>query len=424
MAGWNSLEKAELQRLAEDAQKRYNEWKSKKLSLDMTRGKPCPEQLDLANRMLTCLKKDDYKSENGTDCRNYGGLDGIPEARALFAEYLGVGADDIIIGGNSSLNIMYNTVSAAMMRGVPGGKGPWSQEKVKFLCPSPGYDRHFSVCEYFGIEMVIVEMGPKGLDIDKVAELVGSDPAVKGIWCVPKYSNPTGHTYTDDMVDRLASMPAAAGDFRIFCDNAYSAHQLGRKPDQLKNIFEACKAAGNPDRIYLFGSTSKISFAGAGLSFMAASKANLDAYKASLAMQTIGPDKLNMLRHVRFFKDLAGIEKHMKKQAKIIKPKFDAVVEILKKNLDGKGIATWSNPKGGYFISFDVLDGCAQEVVKLAAEAGVKLTKAGATFPYGKDPNDRNIRIAPTLPSLEEIRQATELLSVCVEVVSARKLLG
>ena len=402
---------------------RYEELRARKLALDMTRGKPCAAQLDLSNGLTTCLGAEDYRAADGTDCRNYGGLEGVAEARKLFADFLEVRPQDVLVGGNSSLALMHDTVVQALLKSLPGAAEPWrSQPSVKFLCPSPGYDRHFAICQHFGIEMIPVEMGADGPDMDRVEELAAADAAVKGIWCVPKYSNPTGATYSDAVVERLARMRTAAADFRIFWDNAYAVHHLGGAPDRLANMLEACRVAGQPDRPLIFGSTSKVSFAGAGVAMVAASEANVSFLKAGMSIQTIGPDKLNQLRHVRFFRDMAGIHAHMQKHAEILKPKFDAVHETLERELGGtnlaSSLATWSRPRGGYFVSLDTRDGFAKRVVGLAAEAGVKLTAAGATFPYGKDPRDRNIRIAPSLPSLEEIRQAMELVAVSIQVAA------
>ncbi len=404
---------------------RYQRFKAEKLNLDMSRGKPCPEQLDLSLGLITCLTKDDYKTLDGTDCRNYGGVDGIPEARELLAPILDVDPEEVIVSGNSSLTLMYDLIVRGLLLGVPGGSTPWGkQPKVKFLCPSPGYDRHFAICNQLGIEMVTLELGETGPDMDQVERLVAEDESIKGIWCVPKYCNPTGTTYSDEVVDRLAKMKAKAPDFRIFWDNAYAVHHLNERPDHLKNIFQACKVAGNPDRVLLFSSTSKISFAGAGLSVMAGSENNINWLKKQVIIQTIGPDKLNQLRHVRFFKNFAGIESQMKKHAAIIKPKFDQVLTTLETELGGKNIATWTKPNGGYFISLNTLEGCAKKVVKMAAEAGVVLTGAGATYPYGNDPLDRNIRIAPTFPALAELKKAMEIVAVCVQLASLEKVLG
>ena len=405
--------------------KRYRNFQSRNITLDMTRGKPCPAQLDLALGMLDGTDGIHYLAEDGTDCRNYGGLDGIPEAKALFADYMGVEVDEIIIGASSSLNMMHDTFMRAMVKGVTANTTPWmKQPNVKFLCPSPGYDRHFLICEYLGIEMITVDIGDDGPDMDYIEDLVANDEGIKGIWCVPKYSNPTGIVYSDEVVDRLASMHVKAPDFRIFWDNAYAVHHLGDAPAELKNILSACKQAGNADRALMWGSTSKISLAGSGIAMMAGSKANMDHAKKQMAFQTIGPDKLNQLRHVKFFKNMAGIENHMHKHAVILKPKFDAVQTALENELAGKNIAEWSKPRGGYFVSLNAMEGCAGAVVDLAAKAGVKLTPAGSTFPYKKDPLDRNIRIAPSFPPLEDIHQAMELVGICIQIVSIEKLLA
>jgi DNA-binding transcriptional MocR family regulator len=348
------------------------------------------------------------------------------EAKKLFAEILEVSPDEIIVGGNASLNMMYDMVAHAMTHGVAGSEVPWGKlPKVKFLCPSPGYDRHFAICEFFNIEMITIPMKADGPDMDMVEKLAGEDEYIKGIWCVPKYSNPGGVTYSDEVVDRFAKMNTKATDFRIFWDNAYVVHHLyEEKQDSLKNILTACKQAGNPDRVFIFTSTSKITFPGAGVAVMAGSENNLKHTRKRLAKQNIGPDKLNQLRHVRFLKDLNNINLHMKKHAEIIRPKFKVVLDKLEKELGGKNIAWWSKPNGGYFISLNTMEGCAKKVVDKAAEAGVKLTSAGATFPYGKDPNDSNIRIAPSFPSLSELQKAIELVCICIQLVSVEKLLG
>ena len=398
----------------EQLDKRYNEIKARGLSLDMTRGKPCGPQLDLSSGLLDCLGRD-FKAADGTDCRNYGVLDGLPEAKKLFAEFLEVTPAEIIVAGNSSLALMHDSVAQAVLRGVPGGSQPW--HGAKFLCPSPGYDRHFAVCEHLGIEMINVRMTEEGPDMDEVERLTSGDESIKGIWCVPKYSNPTGVVFSDAVVDRLARMKAAP-DFRVFWDNAYTVHHLTDRPRPLKNLLSACKEAGNADRVLIFGSTSKVSFAGAGVAMMAGSEANVAYTKQNMSLQTIGPDKVNQLRHVRFFRDMAGIEAHMKKHAAILKPKFDAVTAILDREIGDSGAATWTRLAGGYFISVDTKDGCAKAVVKMAAEAGAKLTSAGATFPHGKDPRDRNIRIAPSMPSQAEIEQAMELVAICIQRVA------
>ncbi|MDF2988871.1 MAG: putative transcriptional regulator, GntR family [Eubacterium sp.] len=423
MNSYSNLSKSDLQNEIVNLEKRYNTFKDQKLKLDMTRGKPCSEQLDMSAEILDIPSKELRKAADGTDTFNYGVLDGLPEAKALFAEMLGVDKAEIIIGGNSSLNLMYDSIGRAMSLGILGGT-PWSKlEKVKFLCPSPGYDRHFAICELFGIEMIIIDMKQDGPDMDAVEKLVAEDDSIKGMWCVPKYSNPDGITYSDAVVDRLAALKPKAGDFRIFWDNAYCVHHLSDKPDELKNILTACKAAGNDNMVYIFSSTSKISFPGAGIAMMASSVENLNSIRKSLTIQTIGHDKINQLRHVKYFKNIDGISSHMKKHANILKPKFDIVLEILENELGGKGIASWNKPNGGYFVSLNTLDNSAKDVEKLALEAGVVLTKAGATYPYGKDPRDRNIRIAPTLPPVEELKKAIEILSVSVQLVSARKAL-
>jgi DNA-binding transcriptional MocR family regulator len=424
MAELMKLSKAELAERLALSRRRLEEIRSRRLALDMTRGKPCPEQLDLSAGLLTAVGPGETKAEDGTDTRNYGGLQGIPEARRLFAAFLEVEPGEVMVGGNSSLALMHDAVVAALLHAPADGAGPWrSESPVRFLCPSPGYDRHFAICERFAIEMIPVEMRGDGPDLDRVEELAGADPSVKGMWCVPKYSNPTGVTSSDAVVERLARMKTAAPDFRVFWDNAYAVHHLTGEADPLANLLRACERAGNPNRPLVFGSTSKVSFAGAGVAMVAASAANRAFLERAMAIRTIGPDKVNQLRHVRFFRDMDGIRRHMKKHAAILKPKFDAVDEILTRELGGTGAARWSRPRGGYFVSLDTRDGCAKNVVELAGAAGVKLTAAGATFPYGRDPRDRNIRIAPSLPSLDEIRAAMELLGICVQVVTIEKLL-
>jgi aspartate/methionine/tyrosine aminotransferase len=410
---------ADLLAQAAELRRRYDDFKARGLSLDMTRGKPCPPQLDLSNALLTVVGAADSKAASGIDTRNYGGLEGLAEARQLFAAYFEVDAEEVLVGGNSSLAMMYNTIAQAMWRGVPGGQAPWSATPpAKFLCPVPGYDRHFTICESLGIEMINVAMRADGPDVDAIARLVSGDAAIKGIWCVPRYSNPTGVTYSDAVVEALAGMPTAATDFRVFWDDAYAVHHLTDSPQPLKNLLAACKAAGNPDRPYVFASTSKITFPGAGVAAMAASRANISDQLKGLFAQTIGPDKINQLRHVRFLRDMANIGEHMRRHAAILKPKFAVVLETLERELGGLGIAQWSTPHGGYFISLDTPPGCAARVVDLAGSAGVKLTQAGATYPYGRDPEDRNLRLAPTLPGLEEIATAMELVCVCVQIAA------
>lgn len=419
------LNNQELMQLKEELQTRYREYQSRGLDLDITRGKPCSEQLDLALDMLDCVNSKNYLTAAGTDCRNYGGLDGIPEAKSLISEYLEVQLEELIIGGNSSLNLMHDAFMRAIVKGVDEDSLPWGKlPKIKFLCPSPGYDRHFFICEFLGIEMVAVEMNADGPDMAAVEKMVAEDDSIKGIWCVPKYSNPTGAVYSDEVVKSLASMKTKAEDFRIFWDNAYSVHHLDANPPRLQNILSACKESGNPHRPLMFGSTSKIAFAGSGLAALAGSEKNMAVARKQISFQTIGPDKLNQLRHVVFFKDMAGIEDHMKKHAAILKPKFEAVQDELEKELAGKNVADWSQPRGGYFVSLDTMHGCAAAVVQMAAEAGVKLTPAGSTYPYTRDPLDRNIRIAPSFPPLADIRPAIQLVGICVQLAAIDKLLG
>ena len=418
------IDPSQISRRREELLERYREFQQQKITLDMTRGKPCPDQLALSGGLLDCLSRKDFKATDGSDCRNYGGLDGIPEVKALFAEYMGVRPDEILIGGNSSLSLMHDAMTWAWMFGAAPGSAPWSrQAPAKFLCPSPGYDRHFAICEHLGIEMIPVDFRVNGPDMDVVETLAAGDAGIKGIWCVPKYSNPTGEVYSDDVVERLARMPTQATDFRIFWDNAYAYHHLGSGPARLADILQACRKAGNPDRVLLFGSTSKISFAGSGLAFMAGSPANMAWVKQHLAFQTIGPDKLNQLRHLLFFKNMAGVESHMQRHAAILKPKFDTVQDVLERELGGRGIVEWTRPAGGYFISINTRNGCARRVVQLAAEAGVKLTPAGSTYPYQKDPCDRNIRIAPSFPSVTEIRKAMDVLAISLELAFLEKQL-
>ncbi|HHY23442.1 MAG TPA: aminotransferase class I/II-fold pyridoxal phosphate-dependent enzyme [Clostridiaceae bacterium] len=426
MEEFEKMDVTQLKMLKEKLQIQYDDFKKQSLKLDMSRGKPNVDQLDLSMGIFECAGIECYRTLDGIDCRNYGELDGIPEAKKLFAEILEVSPDEIIVGGNASLNMMYDMVAHAMTHGVAGSEVPWGKlPKVKFLCPSPGYDRHFAICEFFNIEMITIPMKADGPDMDMVEKLAGEDEYIKGIWCVPKYSNPGGVTYSDEVVDRFAKMNTKATDFRIFWDNAYVVHHLyEEKQDSLKNILTACKQAGNPDRVFIFTSTSKITFPGAGVAVMAGSENNLKHTRKRLAKQNIGPDKLNQLRHVRFLKDLNNINLHMKKHAEIIRPKFKVVLDKLEKELGGKNIAWWSKPNGGYFISLNTMEGCAKKVVDKAAEAGVKLTSAGATFPYGKDPNDSNIRIAPSFPSLSELQKAIELVCICIQLVSVEKLLG
>jgi aspartate/methionine/tyrosine aminotransferase len=408
----------ELVSFGRELEARYAQFKARGLKLDMTRGKPSPEQLDLSDALLECPRRG-YGALDGTDGRNYGGIDGLPEMKELFSPILGAPPEQIIIGGNSSLQMMHDAVVRALTHGVPGGAGPWGRlPRIRFLCPVPGYDRHFSICQHFGIEMLPVEFGADGPDMDRVEELVLSDASIVGMWCVPKYSNPTGVTYSDHVIERLARMPAAAPDFRLLWDNAYAVHDLYPEGERLADIISACRRAGHENRPLAFSSTSKITFAGAGVAALASSPANVTDARRHLSIQTIGPDKINQLRHVDLFGDFAGIRRHMRRHAEILRPKFEAVTAIFERELGGKGIASWTTPRGGYFISLDTLDGRASQVVALAEAAGVKLTAAGATFPRGHDPRDRNIRIAPSLPPLDQIRAATEVISVCVALAS------
>lgn len=415
--GFSREQLIERRQIIED---RFAQYKAQNLKLDMSRGKPCKEQLDLANGMFDNIT--DFKSEDGIDCRNYGIPDGLPEMKRIFAQMLEVSQDEVILGDSSSLNMMYDTVARAYNHGLLDGK-PWSRlDKVKFLCPSPGYDRHFAISQLFGMEMITIPMKDDGPDMDMVEALVSDDEAIKGIWCVPKYSNPTGIIYSDEVVKRLANMKTKAADFRIFWDNAYSVHHFYEE-NPLLNILDECKKAGNANRVFIFASTAKISFAGAGVAAMAASRENIKHILSQISIQTINPNKVNHLLHARFFKDYDGIKAHMVKHAEILRPKFEAVLEILKKNLDGLYVAQWTSPRGGYFISLNVPQGCAKQVVAKAKEAGVTLTSAGATYPYGIDPEDRNIRIAPSFPPLNELTLAIEIVCTCIELVVLDKLL-
>lgn len=426
MKKYTELTKEELLSLQTELKAKYKEYQSKDLKLNMARGKPCIEQLDLSMGMMDVLSStSDLTCDDGTDCRNYGVLDGIKEAQELLADMMEVPYDHIIIYGNSSLNVMYDTIARAMNHGVMGST-PWTKlDKVKFLCPVPGYDRHFAITEYFGIEMIPVPMTPEGPDMDMVEKLVSEDETIKGIWCVPKYSNPQGYSYSDLTVRRFARLKPAAKDFRIFWDNAYTIHHLyDDEQDNLVEILAECKRAGNPDLVYKFASTSKISFPGSGIAALATSKNNLEEIKVQMSVQTIGHDKVNQLRHVRFFGDIHGMIEHMRKHADILRPKFEAVLEILDRELGGLGIGEWTKPKGGYFISFDSLNGCAKDIVAKCKKAGVVMTNAGATYPYGKDPQDSNIRIAPSYPPLNDLIIATELFALCVKLSSVNKLLA
>ena len=422
---YSQMSVAELQNEKNKLEQEYLALKNKNLSLDLSRGKPGSDQLDLMTDMLTCISKDsDCIAENGFDCRNYGLLDGIPEAKKLFSDMLGVAMDEVIVFGNSSLNAMYWSIQTAFNKGILGST-PWNKlDKVKFLCPVPGYDRHFKVTEFFGIEMINVPMTPTGPDMDMVEKLVAEDESIKGIWCVPQYSNPDGICYSDETVKRFANLKTAAKDFRIFWDNAYCIHHLVDNPKYILNILDEAKKAGNENIVYIFGSTSKVTFPGAGVAAMGASKENIDELKKYLGISIIGHDKVNQLRHVKFFGTYENMVEHMKKHAAIIAPKFKLVCDTLKAEIAPLGIGEWTEPQGGYFVSFNALNGCAKRVVKLCADAGATLTGAGATFPYGIDKDDRNIRIAPTYPSMEDLAKALELFVISVKLASAEKLLS
>lgn len=426
MTAYKDLSVEELKSLKKELEAQFAEIKAKNLKLDMSRGKPSKAQLDLSMGMMDVLSSEvDLTCEEGVDCRNYGVLDGIREAKQLLSDMSEVPKENIIIFGNSSLNVMYDTISRSMTHGVMGST-PWCKlDKVKFLCPVPGYDRHFAITEHFGIEMINIPMTDEGPNMDMVEALVNNDDSVKGIWCVPKYSNPQGITYSDKTVRRFARLKPAAKDFRIYWDNAYTIHHLYEDTqDNLIEILMACKQEGNPDMVYKFASTSKISFPGSGIASIAASTANLADIRKQMTIQTIGHDKVNQLRHARFFGDIHGIVEHMKKHADILRPKFEAVLDVLERELTGLEIGSWIKPRGGYFISFDALEGCAKAIVAKAKEAGVVMTPAGATFPYGKDPKDSNIRIAPSFPTPEELSMAADIFVLSVKLVSIDKILG
>lgn len=424
MKSYLEMSKEELEVEIKALREEYRKYQGMELELDMSRGKPCRDQLDLSMGLMDVLNSDaDLSCEDGTDCRNYGVLGGIEEAKVLIGDMMENKPDNIMVYGNSSLNVMYDQIARSFTHGVMGNT-PWCKlDKVKWLCPVPGYDRHFGITEYFGIEMIPVPMSPEGPDMDMVEKLVAEDEAIKGIWCVPKYSNPQGYSYSDETVRRFARLKPAAKDFRIYWDNAYGVHHLyDDKQDYLIEILAECKRAGNPDLVYKFASTSKVTFPGSGIAAIATSLNNLEDIKNQFKHQTIGHDKVNQLRHVRFFGDISGIVAHMRKHADIIRPKFEAVEQIFEENLSGLGIAEWTEPNGGYFISFDGMEGTAKAVIDRAKKAGVKLTPAGSTWPYHKDPHDNNIRIAPTYPTLEDLKTAAKLFTVCVRLVSAEKL--
>ncbi len=421
---WLNTSDTDLVSKYQEVKEVYENYLSQGLTLDMSRGKPSNDQLDLSSPMLDYLSGDSYTSETGVDCRNYGGLDGLVEMKKIFADMLRIEEDEVIVGGNSSLSMMFDNIASNLSHGVRNGI-PWSRQgTIKFICPVPGYDRHFAICEYFHIEMIPVSMTPTGPDMDLVEKLVAEDPLIKGMWCVPIFSNPDGCVYSDKTVKRLANLKPAADDFRLYWDNAYCVHYFNGELPILPNILEECEKAGNPNMPLIFTSFSKISFSGAGVAAIASSKSNIQFILQRLTIQTVGPDKLNQLRHVRFFKNVEGVHEHMKKMAEILRPKFELVEEILSKNLGGKDIATWNKPNGGYFISFNTLDGCAKRVFALCSEVGLTITTAGATFPYGVDPKNSNIRIAPTNPSLDGLKEAIEVFTVAVQLASLEKLLG
>lgn len=416
----------QLNALEQSLAEQYLALKAEGLSLDLTRGKPSAEQLSLSDQ-LDGILADNYKANDGTDLRNYSVLDGIPEAKALFAEMVDLEPSDILVGGNSSLTLMYFSLQTGLLNGFNGPDSAWHKESaaIKFLAPVPGYDRHFTACEHLGIELIPVAMKDDGPDMDAVEAAVRADPQIKGIWCVPRFSNPTGITFSDQVVERIAKLATIAGpNFRVFWDNAYAVHFLEPDSPELANIFDYCKQHDTEDSVILFGSTSKITYAGSGVSFLAASASNLQALKHALSFSTIGPDKVNQMRHVEFLRDKATIDAHMQKHADLLKPRFDAVLEKLDQELSGTGMASWTKPKGGYFISLDTRPGLAKEIIKLAADIGVKLTPAGATFPYGNDPEDKNIRIAPSFPPIADLAKATEVFIVCLKLASVRQALA
>lgn len=425
MKKYTEMSEAELKEQLAVLNKEYEAAKAKGLKLDMSRGKPSPSQIDVSNEILDVVNsKTGCISESGTDCRNYGIMEGIPEARQLMGDFLRVPKENVFVCGNASLNIMYDCVSSAMLFGIMGST-PWCHlDKVKFLCPVPGYDRHFKITELMGIEMINIPMTESGPDMDMVEKLVSSDSSIKGIWCVPKYSNPQGIVYSDETVKRFAALKPAAKDFRIYWDNAYALHYIYDENIEIPEILSECAKAGNPDLVYEFCSTSKISFAGGGISAIASSEANLKWISKRMNVETISYDKINQLRHVRYFKNGDGLRAHMRKHAEFLRPKFDAVLEILDRELTGLGAGSWMKPMGGYFISFDAVPGCAKAIVNKCKEAGVVLTGAGATYPYGKDPEDSNIRIAPSYPTLDELKQAAELFTLCAKLATVEKLLA
>ena len=425
MKKYTEMSETELKEQLAVLTKEYEAAKAKGLKLDMSRGKPSPAQLDVSNEMLDIVNSETgCVSDSGTDCRNYGIMEGIPEARQLMGDFLRVPKENVFVCGNASLNIMYDCVSSAMLFGIMGST-PWCHlDKVKVLCPVPGYDRHFKITELMGIEMINIPMTENGPDMDMVEKLVSSDSSIKGIWCVPKYSNPQGIVYSDETVKRFAALKPAAKDFRIYWDNAYALHYIYDENIEIPEILSECAKAGNPDLVYEFCSTSKISFAGGGISAIASSEANLKWISKRMNVETISYDKINQLRHARYFKNGDGLRAHMRKHAEFLRPKFDVVLETLDRELTGLGAGSWMKPMGGYFISFDAVPGCAKAIVNKCKEAGVVLTGAGATYPYGKDPDDSNIRIAPSYPTLEELKQAAELFTLCAKLATVEKLLA
>lgn len=423
MANYYSMCKQELLLVFDDVKKQYETLRNNNLSLDMSRGKPGFDQLELSGGLLNLVgEKQGYTTLKGLDCRNYGGIEGLDELRALFSQVLGVDYENVICGGNSSLQMMFDTITQGMISGF--GDKPWSsQGKIKFLCPAPGYDRHFSICEYYGIEMITIKNNMDGPDMDSVEEYI-KDPLVKGMWCVPKYSNPQGITYSDEVVKRIAALKPAAKDFRVMWDNAYIIHDLYDEGDKLLNIYEECKKVGNEDLVFMFTSTSKISYPGAGVAVEAASPLNMQLIKSRICMQTVGPNKLNQLMHARMFDSYDKLLSHMKRHAAVLRPKFQAVLNALNIHLKDTGIASWNEPRGGYFISLNVLEGCAKRVGELCKAAGLTITTPGATFPYGKDPKDSNLRIAPSYPSVSELEKAAEVLCVAVKYACLEKLIS